>query len=448
MSNLFSIADALCAPDPSPFPLRQLWMDRCIASISSLSHALHVAALRADPITSPIISDLRARLLRLPSRSVGLACSSPVAMRALGAISQINSDISSAALSPTCGANALDQTVFQTLVNEFMLITIDAELHANIRPLNLLAPSSMARLLCASGNWFQNGQVFPVEKNETVLHGTSTVFVSSKDSVLGGDAIDRYPKLPEGAQSADFACSFQAALHLLSEFSPGFHRSCEGLLRVAVPMQIPKVGVPSASSNELPGAFCLTAVKDHNLLTEQIVHECSHAFLFLLQELDPLLDISVHGDGWGEPLEYSPWRDDLRPLNGLLHGLVVFTRVAWFHARARTAANSHNESMSLRRLAALLPQLEVGLSSLGAKASFTSTGARLFRGLKDSIALLRRTIDPATQQTEPFYMECSSIQQDSLCATERQRAHLLRSTISDHGDFIHALGASPIQVRA
>ena len=104
--------------------------------------------------------------------------------------------------------------------------------------------------------------------------------------------------------------------------------------------------------------------------------------------------------------------------------------------------------MSLRRLAALLPQLEVGLSILGAKASFTSTGARLFRGLKESIALLRRTIDSAAQQTEPFYMECSSIQQDSFCATERQRAHLLRSTISDNGDFIHALGASPIQVRA
>jgi HEXXH motif-containing protein len=59
---------------------------------------------------------------------------------------------------------------------------------------------------------------------------------------------------------------------------------------------------------------------------EAVVHEYGHQKLDAILALDPLF----RGDG-GEAIYYSPWKDDPRPLTGLLHAVYSFAIVLSFY---------------------------------------------------------------------------------------------------------------------
>ena len=56
-------------------------------------------------------------------------------------------------------------------------------------------------------------------------------------------------------------------------------------------------------------------------LAESIIHECMHLQLTLIDAVSPLVACR-------EASAFSPWREGVRPLNGVLHGLYVFTVIA------------------------------------------------------------------------------------------------------------------------
>lgn len=67
-------------------------------------------------------------------------------------------------------------------------------------------------------------------------------------------------------------------------------------------------------------------------LAESIVHECMHLQLTAVERVIPL----SHAP---ELQCYSPWQQTLRPVNGVLHGLYVFTVVYKFLGTLRESAN-------------------------------------------------------------------------------------------------------------
>ena len=58
-------------------------------------------------------------------------------------------------------------------------------------------------------------------------------------------------------------------------------------------------------------------------LAESIIHECMHLHLSAIDDVLPLIEDQ---DARG----YSPWRQVVRPLSGVLHGLYVFTVICMF----------------------------------------------------------------------------------------------------------------------
>jgi HEXXH motif-containing protein len=80
----------------------------------------------------------------------------------------------------------------------------------------------------------------------------------------------------------------------------------------------------SATSHHAPGAVMLTRPPDAVAFASTLVHELHHTKLCLAMELAPL------SDPWSGRSFYSPWRDDPRPLIGVLHGLYAGTGVADF----------------------------------------------------------------------------------------------------------------------
>jgi HEXXH motif-containing protein len=104
-------------------------------------------------------------------------------------------------------------------------------------------------------------------------------------------------------------------------------------IRVLTPLLPPPRGQVSATCRDTFGSVALSAPPDACSLAVTLAHELQHAKLSALLDVVALLlpdDASRH---------YAPWRDDPRPLSGLLQGAYAFLGVADFWRRQRAAAN-------------------------------------------------------------------------------------------------------------
>ena len=260
-----------------------------------------------------------------------------------------------------------------------------------------------------------------VASHERVDFTAGSVLLAGDDAVLGASAIDAFDKITRRQNLRGVQERLQQAAKCLARACPGFEGAICRHLRSIVPMQRVERGVPSASTNAVVGAICITDHDDPAVLAEQFVHESSHGLLFLLQEHDPLLDPAIHGDGWSGRGLYSPWRDDPRPIAGLLHGALVFSRVACMHA-----AMAHDSATSRARLVALVPQLEIGMELLSMHGSWTPLGLELKLGLETLLAKLRPISASLEASTAPIYLEASSVLSATGSAVERQEWHHAR----------------------
>jgi hypothetical protein len=159
-----------------------------------------------------------------------------------------------------------------------------------------------------------------------------------------------------------------------------------------------------------------------------VVHEMSHNLLFSMQDMDPLLDPTSHGEGWQSEHYYSPWRDDPRPLNGILHAVFVFSRVAKFWLALIDKVESHPlQDLAKRRLAALSIQLPLAWHSLNAQGVFTNTGARFHAAIGSAIrGIVESCTSLGLERLQPSYTEVASLKDGTGSARKRQREHYAR----------------------
>ena len=123
----------------------------------------------------------------------------------------------------------------------------------------------------------------------------------------------------------------------------------------------------SHSSPDLPFSIFVSLPKSDERditlrLAESVLHESMHLQLTLIDLFDPMVTDE-------QPGGYSPWKDEVRPIGGLLHGLYVF---AVIHQAYSTLMNSHREwypychkRQATIREEATLPEQPQGLSTVG-----------------------------------------------------------------------------------
>jgi HEXXH motif-containing protein len=146
-------------------------------------------------------------------------------------------------------------------------------------------------------------------------------------------------------------------------------------VRCLVPVeQAGGFGGVSASSADAPGAVALTAPANPTRLAATLIHESQHYRLATLHDLRPLYPPSRR-------LYYSPWRNDPRPVSGVVHALMAFTGVADFWSREHTDAASELE------YARHVRQLRVA-HDVAATSELTPLGAALVNALGDTIDAL------------------------------------------------------------
>jgi HEXXH motif-containing protein len=200
-----------------------------------------------------------------------------------------------------------------------------------------------------------------------LLHTHPALFPDSHAAEIPADAPD----------PAGHAATITAALRLIRQVDPRRGEQIAAGVRWYVPLSSPDPEVHrSRTALHLRGVMFLSAARDTRTLAEAIVHESYHGTLNARMELEPLL-----AGGEGQRF-YSPWRDDPRPLAGLLHAIYVFAGVAEFLFRAEQAPGLADQRGAVReRRRLIVERLRLGHAQAPAEL-FTPAGRRLLDGLK------------------------------------------------------------------
>ncbi|NUT91031.1 MAG: hypothetical protein HOY78_03280, partial [Saccharothrix sp.] len=145
--------------------------------------------------------------------------------------------------------------------------------------------------------------------------------------------------------------SLAAAWRILSTDHPALAAEVAELVTVVTPMPASATGTTSATVADAFGCVFLSPSPDPETLAVTLVHEAQHTKLVALMDLFPLLVPDRR------EVFYAPWREDPRPLAGLLHGTYAHLGVARFwrtrpglaaqteYARWRQAAHTATETL-------------------------------------------------------------------------------------------------------
>jgi HEXXH motif-containing protein len=131
------------------------------------------------------------------------------------------------------------------------------------------------------------------------------------------------------AEADRWHSTLQAAWSLLARHHRTSAAEMPALLGVLVPLETAEDRQVSATSRDAFGAVALSEPPNATSLAETLIHEVQHLKLGALLDLVPLLSDD------GEARWYAPWRDDPRPLSGLLQGAYAHLGVAGFWLRQR-----------------------------------------------------------------------------------------------------------------
>jgi HEXXH motif-containing protein len=136
----------------------------------------------------------------------------------------------------------------------------------------------------------------------------------------------------------------------------------------------------NATSMHAFGAVSLSPPGDDLALASSLLHEFQHAKLGALLDLFPL-----YVDD-GARRHYAPWRDDPRPLGGLLQGVYAFLGVTDFWRTERRLLDGAKAHVANVEFARWRDRVWRTLRTLEESGRFTEDGRRFLAGMRATLA--------------------------------------------------------------
>ncbi|GAA4598259.1 hypothetical protein BJY16_002645 [Actinoplanes octamycinicus] len=196
------------------------------------------------------------------------------------------------------------------------------------------------------------------------------------------------PLTPE--RVAHWQRCLDAAWRILVSRHPDAAGTLAGVLRVIVPARPdPLAEGVSATSAEAFGAVAMSPPASGTGLTAALLHETQHSVLNAAHGLFPLVEPGAGRD-------YSPWREDPRPVFGILHGIYAFLAVTRFwRAELRAGPVARGASEAEFEFARWRGAVHETAGRLLGGGALTPAGARLVAALRDEVApWLAEPVDP------------------------------------------------------
>jgi len=126
---------------------------------------------------------------------------------------------------------------------------------------------------------------------------------------------------------------------ILTRNHPEVAADVTAAIRVLTPLTAPAGSELSATAREAFGSIALSMPSSELSMAVTFAHEVQHAKLAALMDMYPLLESS--GEAW----YYAPWRQDPRPLAGLLQGAYAYLGVTDFWRRQRICETDPVQAM-------------------------------------------------------------------------------------------------------
>jgi len=197
-------------------------------------------------------------------------------------------------------------------------------------------------------------------------HPLHSLHAESLDLLV--DDVDpfRMPAAPNLASTAHpdrWSAAFREAWTLLKQHHPAVAEEIAALVTVVVPLAKPAHGQVSSSSPETFGAIALSEPSDACTLASTLAHEVQHV------KLSALLDLVRLTRPDNGSRYYAPWREDPRPVSGLLQGAYAYLGVSGFWRQQRTLGpeiGAHIEFARWRKAAALVAEVLLASGQLTA----------------------------------------------------------------------------------
>jgi len=136
------------------------------------------------------------------------------------------------------------------------------------------------------------------------------------------------------------------------------------------------------SDSMLRGAFALLEIDNPWVTASICIHEFHHNRFFCIEELDGVLEADALGTN-DDAVYYSPWREEPRPLRGILHGLYVYVPEGRFWLSVARDPETREDGRRLARDRVVRSRLDIdiALEQLERFARFTPRGKELFAAL-------------------------------------------------------------------
>lgn len=235
-----------------------------------------------------------------------------------------------------------------------------------------------------------NGTALPVAlKLPQWVGQRGTLVVDGFEPCLNLPSVEPYPRIHSVQQMEQFDVVQRRAFDHLDAFDPELLAELSSVVGSVTLMDTSSVDAEmcSGSASAMFGA-CFFAVTDEPLyVAEMLLHEFCHNKLRLLQDFVNLLI----PEQLGPARFYSPWRDDPRPIDGILHGLFVFSTIArfWLSIEAQPHSSLEARQLARRRAATLGFQLDYALAEFSANAPLTPAGESYLASMSQNIAHIR-----------------------------------------------------------
>ncbi|MGW8885369.1 FxsB family cyclophane-forming radical SAM/SPASM peptide maturase [Streptomyces sp. NPDC055749] len=177
--------------------------------------------------------------------------------------------------------------------------------------------------------------------------------------------------------SEDLAEAWSLIVRELPLYAPGVAAG----LRAVTPLHAPDGSDVSAASREAFGAIGAARPVTPDLLALLIVHEFQHVKLGAVLDSHDLYDPDQGGR-----LFYAPWRDDPRPLDGLMQGTYAHIAVTDFWRVRRQSASGPAARAAQAQFARWREQTAAAVDELAGSGALTPLGRRFVEGMGETVA--------------------------------------------------------------